>query len=224
MTTNYVLIDYENVQVKSLALLKSEHFRVQVFLGPKNLKLHRDLVLAIQEFGDRGKYIVLEAHGPNALDFHIAYYLGVLAAADAPGIFHIISKDRGFDPLIQHLKAKGVSAARSASIEAMPCFSKVAAGTIESNKVSDKGKPESPAGRVSVDDMIKVAVNNLVKHKGAARPRTQKTLRNTIHSWCGKELPPADIEAVYEALVKSGYVMVIGSKVTYALPGAQEAA
>lgn len=54
MKTNYVLIDYENVQVKSLALLKSEHFQVQVFLGPKNLKLYRDLVVAMQEFGDRG--------------------------------------------------------------------------------------------------------------------------------------------------------------------------
>jgi putative endonuclease len=55
VNTNYVLIDYENVQVKSLALLKGEHFRVHVFLGPKNLKLHRELVFAMQEFGGRGK-------------------------------------------------------------------------------------------------------------------------------------------------------------------------
>lgn len=121
-------------------------------------------------------------------------------------------------------KAKGVSAARSASIEAMLCFSKVAASTIESNKASDKGKPESPARRVPIDDMIKVAVNNLVKQKGAARPRTQKTLRNAIHSWCGKERSAADFDAVYDALVKRGCVVVIGAKVTYALPGAQEAA
>ena len=47
MSTNYVLIDYENVQVKSLGLLKGEHIRVPVFLGPKNLKLHRELVFAM---------------------------------------------------------------------------------------------------------------------------------------------------------------------------------
>jgi hypothetical protein len=223
LKTNYVLIDYENVQVASLALLKGEHFRVQVFLGPKDLKLHRDLVFAMQEFGERGKYIVLEAHGPNALDFHIAYYLGVLATADATGIFHIISKDTGFDPLIQHLKGKGVSAARSASIEAMPCFSQVAASTIESNGASDKAKPKSPAGPVSIDDMISVVVNNLAKQKGAARPGTPKTLRNAIHARCGKERPAADIDAVYDALVKHGYVKVDGAKVSYALPAAQEA-
>jgi hypothetical protein len=216
MKTNYVLIDYENVQVKSLALLKGEHFRVQVFLGPKNIKLHRELVFAIQEFGDRGKYIPLEAPGSNALDFHIAYYLGILVAADPTGFFHIISKDTGFDPLLQHLKARGVSCARAASIEAMPCFSQVAACTIDSKRASDEGKPKSAAGRVSVDDMVKVAVDDLIKRK-AARPRTPKTLRSTIHARCGKELPAADIDAVYEALVKRGYVKVDGAKVTYSL-------
>jgi hypothetical protein len=177
----------------------------------------------MQEFGERGKYIVLEAHGPNALDFHIAYYLGVLVAADASGFFHIISKDKGFDPLIQHLKGKGISAARSGSIETMPCFSQAAASTLESIPASDKGKSKSPAGCVSVDDMIKVVVNNLMKQKGAARPRTQKTLRNAIHSWCGKDLTATDIGAVCDEMVRHGYVKVDGAKVSYVLSAAQEA-
>lgn len=206
MNTNYVLIDYENVQVKSLALLKGEHFRVQVFLGPKDLKLHRELVFAMQEFGERGRYIVLEAGGSNALDFHIAYYLGVLAAADPAGFFHIISKDAGFDPLLQHLKARGVSCARSVSIETMPCFKQTAGA-----------KVKSPAVYSSVEDMITVALEDLIKRK-AARPRTSKTLRRTIHARCGKERPAADIDAVYEALVERGYVTVDGAKVTYSLP------
>lgn len=37
---------------------------------------------------------------------------------------------------------------------------------------------------------------------------------------CGKEIPAADIEAVFEALVKRGYVKVNGAKVSYALPAA----
>ena len=206
MNINYVLIDYENVQVKSLALLKGEHFRIQVFLGPKNLKLHRELVFAMQEFGERGRYIVLEAGGSNALDFHIAYYLGVLAAADPAGFFHVISKDTGFDPLLHHLKARGVSCARSVSIETMPCFKQIAGA-----------KVKSPAVYSSVEDMITVALEDLIKRK-AARPRTSKTLRSTIHARCGKERPAADIDAVYEALVERGYVTVDGAKVTYSLP------
>jgi hypothetical protein len=216
MNTNYVLIDYENVQVKSLALLKGEHFRVQVFLGPKNMKLHRELVFAMHEFGDRGKYIVLEAGGSNALDFHIAYYLGVLAAADPTAFFHIISKDTGFDPLLQHLKARSVSAARSVSIEAMPCFSQ-AASAIDSKRASGGSRPKSPAVHASVEDLVTVVLKNLIKRK-TGRPRTSKTLRSTIHARCGKECSAADIDAVYDALVKSGYVTVDGSKVMYSLP------
>ena len=34
MKTNYVLVDYENVQPKDLALVKDGPFRVKVFLGP----------------------------------------------------------------------------------------------------------------------------------------------------------------------------------------------
>src|SRR5690606_7639197 len=122
LRTNHVLIDFENVHVKSLDLLKGEHFRVIVFLGPKNTKLPVDLVLAMQAFGTRGEYVMLESPGANALDFHVAFHLGRLAAEDPSGFFHIISKDTGFDPLIQHLKARKVFSARSPSIEEIPCF------------------------------------------------------------------------------------------------------
>lgn len=216
---NYVLIDYENVPVKSLAHLKGEHFQVRVFLGPKNPKLHRDLVIEMQRFGERGEYIVLEAGGKNALDFHIAYYLGKLAAADPTGFFHVISEDTGFDPLLKHLKTKDIFAVRSVSIEAMPCFGQVAAGKIDTNVASDKAKPKSAAGRVSVEDLIKVAADDLIKRK-TARPGTLKKLLSTIHAKCGKELPAAIIDAVYEGLVERGYVTVVGTKVTYALPEA----
>jgi hypothetical protein len=68
LNTNYVLIDYENVQVKSLSLLKDEYFHVRVFLGQKNSKLPIELVVAMQKLGDRADYIVLETSGSNALD------------------------------------------------------------------------------------------------------------------------------------------------------------
>lgn len=119
MPTNYVLIDFENVQVKSLALLQGEHFRIKVFLGPKNKKLPVELVLAMQQLGDRADYIVLEVSSANALDFHITYYLGKLVAVDPTGIFHVISKDKGFDLLIKHLNTRNIRCTRSASIEQM---------------------------------------------------------------------------------------------------------
>lgn len=222
MKINYVLIDYENVQVKSISLLKDECFHVRVFLGPKNPKLPVDLVVAMQKLGDRADYIVLETSGSNALDFHIAYYLGILSEKDPLGFFHIISKDTGFDPLIQHLKSRKILSARSPSIEDMPCFNQVIANTnilSSANEALSDTKPIISAVKTinSLDDMIKAAVNDLIKRK-SARPQTQKTLQNTIRATCGKELPVSSINAVYESLVKKGYVKVNGEKLTYALP------
>lgn len=124
MRTNYVLIDYENLQVDSLELLQPEHFKLRIFLGPNNTKLPSELAIAAYRLHDRADYIQLETPGKNALDFHLAYYLGRLAFEEPAAYFHIISGDKGFDPLIKHLKGKGISAARSESIEGLPCFIK----------------------------------------------------------------------------------------------------
>lgn len=203
--------------MKSLALLKGEQFQVRVFLGPNNTKLPVELVLAMQTLGDRGEYIVLETPGVNALDFHIAYYLGALATADPSGYFHIISKDTGFDSLVKHLKAKKVLSTRSVSVEEMPCF--VAAAT-NGNSVNGGVidlKQSTATAKTSIDELTKIAVGDLIKRK-ASKPRTPKTLLSTIHAKCGKDIPVADIEAVYKGLVKLGYVKVNGTKVSYALP------
>lgn len=217
MKTNYVLIDYENVQVKSLALLKGEQFQVRVFLGPNNTKLPVELVLAMQALGDLAEYIVLETPGANALDFHIAYYLGVFSAADPSGFFHIVSKDTGFDPLIRHLKTKKIFSARSASIEEMPCFAPVATSGNAANGGVVEIKQKSVSAQKSLEALVKIAVNDLIRRK-AAKPRTPKTLLSTIRAACGQEIPVADINAVFEGLVKCGYVEVNGAKVSYTLP------
>jgi len=225
LKTNYVLVDYENAPVKSLSLLMGEQFHLYVFLGPHNSKLPIELVLAMQELGARANYIVLEKSGVNALDFHIAYYLGGLTKADPEGFYHIISKDTGFDPLINHIKSKKIFCARSVSIEDMPCFKKpitppnpiktlsmveTVPGPIENN-------PKSLQARTPVNELIATAVSDLIKRK-ASKPRTAKTLRSTIHAACGKETPSTDIDVIFEALQNNGYVKINGTKVTYALP------
>lgn len=167
---------------------------------------------------------MLDTPGSNALDFYIAYYLGILSEKDPLGFFHIISKDTGFDPLIKHLKAIKILSSRSASIEEMPCFNQVSANTnitISTNEALRESNPSIPVVKTigSVDDMIKTAINDLIRRK-SSRPGTPKTLQNTIRATCGKDLPASSINAVYESLVKSGYVKVNGKKVTYALPTA----
>ena len=197
MRTNFVLVDFENVQPKDLALLQSGPFKVRIFLGPNQSKIPIAHAAALQTLGSDAEYMVLEAAGKNALDFHIAYYIGVLSSEEPGAFFHIISKDAGFDPLIKHLKARKVFAQRSACISEIPYF-----------------KPQLPT---TPEAQIEVVVADLIRRK-AARPRTRKTLLSTLHALFRKELSEDQLEQLFASLCKRGVVKVDGTNVAYELP------
>jgi hypothetical protein len=197
MRTNYVLIDYENVQPKNLALLEAEHFRVKVFLGSSLAKVPVELVTAMQALGARAEYIRIAGNGPNALDFHIAYYIGRLAALDSEPFFHIISRDTGFDPLIAHLKEKGVNCIRSTALDAIPIL----------RTLSDATKDEQ------VDGVVEK-----LRGMPKSRPQKEKTLRTMILAWFGKKLDDAALDRIVAELVKRKAITLDQGKVRYTLP------
>ena len=110
MRNNYVLIDWENVQPESMELLDHEHVQVRVFVGAMQKDISIEKAAALQPMGKRVEYIRMARSGKNALDFHIAFYIGQIAAIDTTAYFHIIAKDKGFDPLIEHLNVERFSA------------------------------------------------------------------------------------------------------------------
>lgn len=57
MRTNYVLIDYENVQPVELSLLDHENFYVRLFLGFNQSKIFFETAAALQKMGTRAEYI-----------------------------------------------------------------------------------------------------------------------------------------------------------------------
>ena len=213
MKTNYVLIDYENVQIKSLNLLKDEQFKVIIFLGINNTKLSTEFVLSKEALGERAEYIRLEKAGENALDFHIAYYLGQIVLKDESGYFHIISKDKGFDPLITHLKSIGIFSARSESIEQMPFFSQNNP-ILKIEKPIPKLKPVEPT---NISESGKIAVRHLVGLK-ASKPRKLKTLKSTIHAKLGKDNSNNKIDEVISELTTLKYLVLDSQKVSYKFP------
>lgn len=197
MRTNYVLIDYENVQPGSLAGLDAEHFRVLVFVGASQNKLTFDTAAALQKLGPRAEYVKIAGNGSNALDFHIAFHIGHLAAQDPTAFFHIISRDTGFDPLIQHLKERKIFASRSKDVSDIPLL--------------------QAANSETTPEKIDVVVANLLR-RGASKPRTLKTLASTINSLFQEQLMAEDLAALLKALQSKGYIAVNETKITYALP------
>lgn len=124
MSKPYVLIDFENVQPKTLDRLQPGAVRIKVFLGQHQNRLMLELVQALQPFGADAEYIAIQGSGPDAVDFHIAFYIGRLAAADPGAAFTIISRDKGFDPLVRHLVGLGIPCQRIPDIEGTPAAAK----------------------------------------------------------------------------------------------------
>ncbi len=118
--TNFVLVDLENVQPANIGLLYGGPFKIKVFLGATQSKISVELARAFQPFGPDVEYVQMDGNGTNALDFHIAYYVGRLAAEYPDAYFHVISKDTGFDPLIKHLKGHKIFCQRSAAVTDIP--------------------------------------------------------------------------------------------------------
>jgi hypothetical protein len=192
--TNIVLIDSENVKPESIEKLKHEHFRVVVFVGTNQKRLDFPIVNAVHSLGSNGSYVQISGNGPNALDFHIAYYVGKLSAANPDAYFHIISKDKGFDPLIKHLKEQKIFCSRSSSVSEIPLV-----------KSSDKLPPKERA-----TDFYKKRIAS-----AKARPATITSLQSAILSHFHKLLSPEEVANVVRALKQAGYVVVNGKKIAY---------
>ena len=67
MATNYVLIDFENVQPSNLDVLQHHPFQVLVFVGATQTKVPFDLAAAMQALGNSAQYVKIAGSGKNAL-------------------------------------------------------------------------------------------------------------------------------------------------------------
>jgi hypothetical protein len=197
LKTNFVLVDFENFQPRNVGLLNGGPFKIKVFLGANQAKIPLEMARALQAFGLDAEYIQIDGSGSNALDFHIAYYIGQLAAETPDAYFHVISKDSGFDPLIKHLKVQGILCQRSTSIADIPLV-----------KISNSK---------SVAEKVDAVVDNLAKRK-ASKPRTLKTLRSTIKALFVNQVAEEELDGLIEQLAKRGAIKVADGKVNYKLP------
>ena len=196
MPTNYVLIDFENVQPKNLEILEKHPFKIFVFVGANQTKVPFDLATAMQNFGDSAQYIKISGDGKNALDFHVSFYIGQLSNQDPKGHFHIISKDKGFDPLIKHLRAKKIRVQREKDLAEIPIL-RISSAT-------------------NNDDKICAIIQNLAG-RGQSRPRKIKTLSNTINSLFSPKLDEKELSTLINILKEQKYIAVKDSNVSYNL-------
>jgi hypothetical protein len=197
LPANYVLIDFENVFPKNLELLTRHPFTVLVFVGANQTKVPYDLAEAMQKLGEKARYIKISGNGKNALDFHIAFYLGQLSCQEPEAYFHVISKDAGFDPLIKHLKGRKIRVQREKDLAEIPVLRMSTAK--------------------SSDEKIDAIVKNLAG-RGPSRPRKVKTLANSINSLFTQKLQEKELTAIIHTLQQEKFIVVKDGNVSYKLP------
>ena len=191
--SKFVLVDFENVQPKNLALLAKHPFRVYVFVGAQQAKVPFELADAMQALGQNASYLKISGTGRNALDFHIACYLGELVATSPKATIYVISKDKGFDPLIRHLKDKGCVVSRRVDVAEIP-------------------ELRIPASR-EPDAQVDAVIENL-QGRGKSRPRKLSTLQNTINHLLDKKLSGDELNAFVNKLKKRKVIAVDGNTET----------
>lgn len=98
----HALVDFENVQpsLEALAKLAPRFTDVWLFYGPHQAKQAQ----AFAGSNERVTLVPRSGKGSNALDFHLSFYLGYVAAKHPDAELVVVANDRGYDPMLAHAR------------------------------------------------------------------------------------------------------------------------
>jgi hypothetical protein len=173
------------------------------FFGASQKTVPTEFLKRALKGGDRFEPIDIAGHGKNALDFHIAFYLGECLTRSPGTRCVVLSKDKGFDPLLKHLAGRGFSVRRETTLGA--AFPRTASTAAVS------------ASRSSPERWEDTELQRLVDLEEAKRPRTRKRLVAHIYNHWKKEIAEADANQFVDRLIAAGKLSETGSAVTYHL-------
>lgn len=96
----HALVDWENVQPREDELRDAiaNVTHVWLFHGPQQ----RHVDASYGSFGERVTPVCIARTGKNALDFHLTFYIGYIAARHPDAAFVVVSNDQGYAPMIEH--------------------------------------------------------------------------------------------------------------------------
>ncbi len=191
MTNKLLLVDFENVQQVDLSKL-DDSYQVIIFVGASQKNIPIDLVTNAQKLGNRIEWKKVEGNGSNALDFHIAMQLGRVLEKTPNQSCIVLSKDKGFDPLIKYLIKAGLKTKRINSLL------ELSAGSI---------KTDDPNYQRVFDLLSKVEKKN--------RPRRRKTLIQHISAMFQKKLPQQDIDKIIDMLFANKLISESSNVLSY---------
>ena len=230
MSTNYVLVDFENVQPESLATLAGGAFKVKVFIGAAQAKgrISFELSHSIQMLGADAEYVRIARSGPNAMDMHIAYYVGKLLEQEPRAQVHVVSRDTDFDPLLEFLHAQGFQVKRVRSIAEIvksapapkrpapknPAASRPARSVAAPKSASKQAAAARPVAPVNIDPVLRQL------RSMSGKPANRRKLAQAITAYLahhGGAPGVKAVEQIIDELIRRKLVTPNGAKLNYTL-------
>lgn len=191
MAEKLLLVDYENVQQIDLSRL-DDKFDVKIFTGANQKNVPIELVTKTQKLGSRVEWFKIEGNGSNALDFHIAMHLGQVLEISKQTECWVLSKDKGFDPLLKFLNKQGLKCSRLNSL-------------LELNaQPIDINEPN-----------YQRLLDILTKQDKKNRPRRLKTLTKHIAAMFQKKLAADEIDRLIDLLFVNKKISETNNIISY---------
>lgn len=191
MSHKLLLVDFENVQQLDLSRLDN-NFNVIIFVGSSQKSIPIELVASAQKLGNRVEWLRVEGSGSNALDFYIACQLGRVLEKSPSLHCVVLSKDKGFDPLLRYLNKSGLKCRRINSLLEL-----------------------EPKSATIEEPNYKRVFDLLSKSEKKARPRKRATLSQHISSMFQKNIAQSDIDRIIDILFANKMISETNSTITY---------
>ena len=191
MNQELLLVDFENVQQVDLSRL-DDSTNVIIFVGASQKAVPIELVTSAQKLGARVEWQKIEGTGSNALDFHIACHLGRVLEKSPQVHCLVLSKDKGFDPLLRSLNKIGLKCQRI-------------------NSLLELDPKAAPAD----DPNYRRVVEVLGKSDKKSRPRRLKTLSQHISSIFQKNIAQTDIDRIIDMLFANKMISETNNTISY---------
>jgi chemotaxis protein histidine kinase CheA len=169
MKEQHLLVDFENVQPTIEDLLKLAPKLTDVWLihGPNQIKRAE----ALKAAHDRVILVPHSGKGKNALDFHLSFYLGYVAAKHPDANLMVVANDKGYDAMIGHAKLLGFTATRVGfKAKKAPAAKKAASPA----KKAVAAKAAKPAAKSAAKKAVKKTADTAVAPAASVPAPVQK--------------------------------------------------
>lgn len=197
MIEKIVFIDYENITRIDFSEIDG---KTKLFLMVGNSQTKKAATYSHQaiDAASSVELVKVRGTGSNALDFHIAYYLGKLIDLNNNIKFIIFSNDKGYDPLIKHLTEEGIKIKRI-SVD----------NEVEKKKEKESSVIVKQVKKPSKNSLYDKAYTIIKEMPKKNRPKKVVGFKSYIKIALGNKNSDVEIDEIFDEFIKNNIVIIL---------------